>query len=325
LSRQRVGVLPLLGAVLLLGVGAGSASAATYPANPGSLGYMDDSPGVVCGAVAGDPRDVTFNVSGLTGVPTNVQVTFTLEPEDQSLGQVLVELLSPIGERHTILGRTGAVTGDPCGDTSYLAGPYTFSDLATAPPHGGWWQAAAATGETALVPSGTYRSTNSGGEGATAPMPPTSITASFAGAANRNGEWRLRFTDLVSGGTAPVTGASLDISTRPVLPPVTPPVFPPKPPSRRRVAPDENPPQTRIKQRPDNRTDSARARFRFSSDEPDSTFQCSLNGSKFKRCRSPKVVTADRGKNTFRVRAKDIAGNLDRTPAKDSWRMTGRD
>jgi hypothetical protein len=321
LSRRLVGVIPLLGAVLLVG-GAGSASAATYPANPISLGYIDDSPGVVCGAVAGRPLDVTFNVSGLTGAPTNVQVTFTLEPVDQTLGQVVVELLSPIAEKHTILGRTGAVTGDPCGDTSYLAGPYTFSDLATAPPHGGWWQAAAATGETDLIPSGTYRSTNSGGEGATAPMPPTSITASFAGAANRNGEWRLRFTDLLSGGTAPVTAATLDITTTPVLPPVTPPVFPPKPPSRPPVRPDTDRPQTKIKKRPDNKTDEAKAKFRFSSDEPDSTFQCSLNGSKFKRCRSPRTVTAKKGENTFRVRAKDIAGNLDRTPAKDTWRMT---
>jgi hypothetical protein len=318
--RRRVGVVLLLG---LVG-GAGSASAATYPANPGSLGYIDDSPGVVCGAVAGSPRDVTFNVSGLTVAPTNVQVTFTMEPVDQTLGEVAVELLSPIGERHTILGRTGAVTGDPCGDSSYLFGPYTFSDLATAPPHGGWWQAAAATGATDLVPSGTYRSTNSGGDGATAPMPPTSITAAFAGAANRNGEWRLRFTDLVSGGTAPVTAATLDISTTPVLPPpVVPPVLPPKPPTRPPVRPDNNPPQTKIKMRPDNKTDKAKAKFRFSSDERDSTFQCSLNGSKFKRCRSPKTVTAKRGKNTFRVRARDIAGNLDRTPAVDSWRVTG--
>jgi hypothetical protein len=34
-------------------------------------------------------------------------------------------------------------------------------------------------------------------------------------------------------------------------------------------------------------------------------------------------VIADKGKNTFRVRAKDLAGNVDRTPAKDSWRVAG--
>jgi hypothetical protein len=322
LIRGRVGVLLLLGAVVLVG-GAGNALAATYPANPGSLGPIPGSGGG-CGGAAGVPRDVTFNVSGLTVAPTNVQVTFTLDSADATVGHLVAELLSPIGERHTILGRTGAVAGEPCGDSSILFGPYTFSDLATAPPHGGWWQAAAATGDFAEIPSGTYRSTNSGGEGATAPMPPTSITPSFAGTANRIGEWTLRFTNVSSSGFAAIAGATLDISTTPVLPPVTPPVFPPKTPTTPpRVAPDTDPPQTKIKKRPDNKTDAVKAKFRFSSDEPDSIFQCSLNGSKFKRCRSPKRVTADKGKNTFRVRARDLAGNLDRTPAKDSWRMTG--
>jgi hypothetical protein len=153
-------------------------------------------------------------------------------------------------------------------------------------------------------------------------MPPTSITPSFAGTANRVGEWTLRFTN-VSSGFATVAAATLDISTTPVLPPVTPPVFPPKTPTTPpRVAPDTDPPQTKIKKRPDDKTDAVKAKFKFTSDERDSIFQCSLNGSKFKRCRSPKTVTADKGKNTFRVRAKDLAGNLDRTPAKDSWRMT---
>jgi hypothetical protein len=317
-------VIPLLAAAVLAG-GVASASAATYPANPETLGEIPGGGGV-CGGGGGAPRDVTFNVSGLTVAPTNVQVTFTLESADATVGDLVVELLSPTGDRHTILGRTGAVTGEPCGDNSILLGPYTFSDLAT-PPHGGWWQAAAATGSFEVVPSGTYRSTNSGGEGATAPMPPTSITPSFAGTANRNGEWTLRFTNVSSSGYAAVAAATLEISTTPVLPPVvppvTPPAFPPKPPSRPPVRPDTDRPQTKIKKRPDNETDKARAKFRFSSDERDSTFQCSLNGSKFKRCRSPKTVTADEGKNTFRVRAKDLAGNVDRTPAKDSWRMTG--
>jgi hypothetical protein len=320
----RFRVVSLLAAAALV-VGVGNASAATYPANPGSLGPIPGSGGA-CGGSAGGPRDVTFNVSGLTVAPTNVQVTVTLESADATVGDLVVELLSPVGERHTIWGRTGAVTGEPCGDNSIPLGPYTFSDLATAPPHGGWWQAAAATGPFEGVPSGTYRSTNSGGEGAAAPMPPTSITASFAGTANRNGEWTLRFTN-VSSGFATVAAATLDISTTPVLPPVlppvTPPVLPPRPPTTPpRVRPDTDPPQTKIKKRPDDKTDAVKAKFKFSSDERGSTFQCSLNGSKFKRCRSPQTVTADKGKNTFRVRAKDLAGNVDRTPARDSWRMT---
>jgi hypothetical protein len=297
--------------------GGGNASAASYPANPESLGPIADSPSALCGAVAGPARDVTFDVSGLTVAPTNVQIAFTLAPPHQFLGDLVVELLSPIGERHTLLGRTGAVTAMHCGDGSNLAGPYTFSDLAT----GGWWQAAAATGDADPVPSGSYRSTNSGGAGATDPMAPTSITASFAGTANRTGQWTLRFTDVGAPNVASVSAATLDISTTPVLPSPTPPVLPPRP-GRPPVAPDKDPPQTKIKKRPANKTDKQKAKFKFSSDERDSSFQCSLNGSKFKRCRSPKTVTADKGKNTFRVRARDLAGNLDRTPARDSWRMT---
>jgi hypothetical protein len=318
----RQGVIPLLAAAVLVG-GSGTASAATYPANPGSLGPILDSPSAVCGAEAGEPRDVTFDVSGLTVAPTNVEVSFTLAPAHQYLGDLVVQLFSPIGEKQTILGRTGAVTADHCGDSSNLAGPYTFSDLATAPPLGGWWQAAAAAGQADAVQSGTYRSTGSGGAGATDPMPATSITAAFAGAANRTGVWTLRFTDVGAPATASVTAATLDISTTPVVPPVLPPVLPPRPPTTPpRVRPDNDPPQTKINKRPDDKTDALKAKFKFSSDERHSTFQCSLNGSKFKRCRSPITVTADKGKNTFRVRAKDLAGNLDRTPAKDSWRMT---
>jgi hypothetical protein len=302
----------------LLMAGTSTASAESYPAVPGSLGAIPDSPSAICGATPGGAREVIFEVSGLTVAPTDVQVSFTLAPAHQYLGDLFVELISPIGERHTILGRTGAITADGCGDSSNMAGPYTFSDLAT----GSWWQAAAAAGQADAVPGGAYRSTSTGGAGATDPMPPTSITAAFPGTANRTGEWMLRFIDWGAPNAASVSAATLDISTTPRTVPA-PPAPPPGRPGRPPVAPDHDRPQTKIKKRPANRTDKRKVTFRFSSDERGASFACSVNGSRFKRCRSPKTVRARRGKNTFRVRARDLAGNVDRTPARDTWRWTG--
>jgi hypothetical protein len=85
---------------------------------------------------------------------------------------------------------------------------------------------------------------------------------------------------------------------------------------------DTTPPQTRITKGPKRRTDSRRAKFRFTSSEPHSTFECRFDRKPFKRCRSPKkIANLKLGKHKFKVRATDSAGNTDRTPAKRRWRV----
>jgi subtilisin family serine protease len=104
----------------------------------------------------------------------------------------------------------------------------------------------------------------------------------------------------------------------PPPPPPPPPLLPPPPPPPvDRVAP-----QTTITRAPARRTTSRIARFRFVSSEAGSRFQCKLDRGLWRACRSPKAYRyLRRGWHTVRIRARDAAGNVDRTPAVRTWRI----
>jgi hypothetical protein len=87
---------------------------------------------------------------------------------------------------------------------------------------------------------------------------------------------------------------------------------------------DRKAPNTRITGAPPATTSSRIARFKFSSTERGSQFQCKPDWKKgWSSCRSPTTYTQLRpGRHTFLVRAVDKAGNLDRTPAKKVWTVT---
>jgi hypothetical protein len=75
-------------------------------------------------------------------------------------------------------------------------------------------------------------------------------------------------------------------------------------------------PQTKLRRKPPKRTTDRTPTFRFSSDEPGSSFQCKLDRKLFRLCRSP--FTTKRlglGPHAFRVRARDGSGLLDQSPA----------
>jgi hypothetical protein len=85
---------------------------------------------------------------------------------------------------------------------------------------------------------------------------------------------------------------------------------------------DSDPPQTKITKSPPNKTDETTVKYRFRSDEPGSTFKCKVDQRPYRPCRSPrKLSKLDDGKHGFRVRAKDPAGNVDPTPAKDRFKV----
>jgi Tol biopolymer transport system component len=83
---------------------------------------------------------------------------------------------------------------------------------------------------------------------------------------------------------------------------------------------DKSAPDSTIVSGPSGTVSSTSASFSFSSSEPNSTFECSLDGSTFASCTSPKSYSglAD-GSHTFEVRAIDAAGNTDASAASSTW------
>jgi hypothetical protein len=109
-------------------------------------------------------------------------------------------------------------------------------------------------------------------------------------------------------------------TSAPYVPPAPPPAGTTNPPP----AGDVDAPQTTITKRPANRTEKSTAKFRFRSDEAGSTFECKLDRKPWKPCSSPKSFKRlTEGVHTFKVRAIDPAGNVDSSPAKDKFRVTG--
>jgi hypothetical protein len=80
---------------------------------------------------------------------------------------------------------------------------------------------------------------------------------------------------------------------------------------------DTTPPDTKIVKGPPKKTHKTTVKFKFTSTEGGSTFQCKLDRKPFKTCSSPKKYKKLKpGKHLFKVRAIDKAGNVDPTPAK---------
>lgn len=79
-------------------------------------------------------------------------------------------------------------------------------------------------------------------------------------------------------------------------------------------------PDTVIDSSPGLVTNSVDASFSFSSNESGGSFECSLDSAAFTSCGSPASYTAlTASTHNFQVRAKDLAGNVDATPASYSW------
>jgi hypothetical protein len=93
----------------------------------------------------------------------------------------------------------------------------------------------------------------------------------------------------------------------------------PSDPDTQKACPDKTAPETTITKQPKTKTKSKKATFEFSSSEPNSTFNCSLDGAPFDTCTSPKGYTVKAGRHSFTVLAKDTAGNVDDSPATKSW------
>jgi Trypsin len=80
--------------------------------------------------------------------------------------------------------------------------------------------------------------------------------------------------------------------------------------------------ETVITKGPKDKTKKKKATFEFTGAEVRAIagFQCSLDGKAFASCTSPHKVKVKKGRHTFQVRTVDTAGNVDGTPASDSWK-----
>ncbi len=98
------------------------------------------------------------------------------------------------------------------------------------------------------------------------------------------------------------------------------------PPPRSR--PDRVAPRTSLLRHPPRVIFTATKRRRiavsFASNEAGSSFRCKLDQGAFKPCRSPRAYMAGPGQHSIRIYAIDAAGNRDRTPAVDNFRVRRR-
>ncbi len=91
------------------------------------------------------------------------------------------------------------------------------------------------------------------------------------------------------------------------------------------VPSDTTPPETTIGEGPSGTVAGRGVRFTYSSPDPTATFECALDGATLAFCPAEGVKYADLadGPHTFRVRARDAAGNVDATPEMRSWSIDG--
>jgi Carbohydrate binding module (family 6)/F5/8 type C domain/Glycosyl hydrolase family 30 beta sandwich domain/Glycosyl hydrolase family 30 TIM-barrel domain len=90
------------------------------------------------------------------------------------------------------------------------------------------------------------------------------------------------------------------------------------------INPDLTRPDTSIDAGPTGTTSEGSATFEFSSSEPGSTFACSLDGGQFAPCTSPHhLLGLAGGEHRLEVRATDMAGNVDDSPASRTWTIEG--
>lgn len=83
--------------------------------------------------------------------------------------------------------------------------------------------------------------------------------------------------------------------------------------------PDTEAPVTTIESGPPASTPGHTAEFVFSANEP-ATYECALDDAAFSSCSSPATYSGlSAGSHGFEVRATDLAGNVDATPAGHAW------
>jgi hypothetical protein len=84
---------------------------------------------------------------------------------------------------------------------------------------------------------------------------------------------------------------------------------------------DNDPPETTITKDPPDTSGKNKVKFKFTSSEARSKFECKFDKEGWTSCASPEKERVDEGKHKFKVRAIDQAGNVDPTPDKDKFKV----
>ncbi len=127
--------------------------------------------------------------------------------------------------------------------------------------------------------------------------------------ADQDGDWSITLTDALSDGGHEITATAIDAAGNVSEP------------SAALTITVDNTVNTAISSGPSGTSNPSTVSFAFDSlDDPDSTFECSLDGAEYAPCNSGVTYEdlAD-GEHVFRARATDLAGNVDGTPAERTF------
>lgn len=173
------------------------------------VGQIPDGSGN-CGVPSPSNLDIIFQVSGVSNI---ADVSVDMTATHSWVGDITATLIAPTGETHILFRNTGWFSEtDPCGSGSTLDGFYNFNDTATGV---NWWTAA---DTNIAIPSGNYRTTESGSETQINPAPETSMNPVFTGISDPTGSWVLRVNDSAGADTGMVSAANLTFNSNTSVP-----------------------------------------------------------------------------------------------------------
>jgi hypothetical protein len=237
----------------------------------------------------------TISVDGLDGTVTKVRVTVFLAGSANA-DDIDMAIAGPNGQQVMLMS-------DSCGAAPLSDTTLIFDDAAqTFVPDG----ASCPGFQTSTYKPSNYEAPTDDFSVFGGPPPPYLNALSFLAGGSPDGVWRLFVLDDNAGAGSGfgIIGWALTLE---VESPGT--------------AADTTAPDTQITAGPKRKSKKRRASFSFTSSEPGSTFECSLDEASFAACVSPLELKAGKGKHRFEVRALDPAGNVDPTPAAQRWKV----
>jgi uncharacterized repeat protein (TIGR01451 family) len=269
--------------------------------------------------------DTTAPAAPVVTAPTNGSTTSNLRPPVTGTAEPGATVTVSIDG-----AAVGMATADGSGNWSFTPSanlaPGTHTVSARATDAGGNLSPASATNTFTIdttPPSAPVVTAPANGSATSNVRPPVTgtaepgatVTVSLDGmvvgttTANGSGAWTFTPPADLTAGTHTVTARATDAAGN--ASPVS---------ATNTFTVDLTPPDTTIVTGPTGTLTTATASFTFESTEPNSTFECSLDGAAFTSCPASHTLTglAD-GMHTLQVRARDAAGNADATPASRTF------